>query len=68
MYKRLGLSLGGCQRKRKMNDKLAEAIVLLNIESRKLQELSAASNQEAQIKKKLIEIMLIACNGLEQLK
>jgi hypothetical protein len=51
-----------------MNEKLSEAIVLLNIESRKLQELSAASNQEAQIKKKLIEIMIIACDGLEQLK
>jgi hypothetical protein len=51
-----------------MNDTLAEAIVLLNIESRKLQELSAASGQEAQIKNKFIEIMLIACNGLEQLK
>jgi len=51
-----------------MNDKLSEAIVLLNIEARKLQELSASSNQEAQIKNKFIEIMLIACNGLEQLK
>jgi hypothetical protein len=52
----------------KMNVELSEAIVLLNIESRKLQELSAASDQEDQIKKKLIEIMLIACKGLEQLK
>jgi len=53
---------------KKMNVELAESIVLLNIESRKLQELSAASGQEAQIKKKLIEIMVIACKGLEQLK
>ena len=51
-----------------MNVELAETIVLLNIESRKLQELSAASGQEAQIKKKLIEIMVIARKGLEQLK
>ena len=68
MYKRLGKSLDGNQRRRKMNEHLAETIVLLNIESRKLQELSAASNQEVQIKKKLIEIMLIACKGLEHLK
>ena len=51
-----------------MNEHLSETIVLLNIESRKLQDISAASNQEVQIKKKLIEIMLIACKGLEQLK
>jgi len=68
MYKKLGRNLDGNERRKKMNDKLSEAIVLLNIEARKLQDLSASSNQEAQIKNKLIEIMLIACNGLEQLK
>jgi hypothetical protein len=32
MYKRLGLSLDGRQRKKKMNEHLAEAIANLNIE------------------------------------
>jgi len=51
-----------------MTEKLAETIVLLNIESRKLQEISAASGRETQIQRKLIEIMLIACKGLEELQ
>ena len=49
-----------------MNEKLAEAIVKLNIEARKLQEISAAHNKETEIKNKLIEIMLIVCKGLEK--
>ena len=63
MYKRLGKNLDG----RKVNERLAEAIVKLNLEARKLQELSAASNKDPEIQKKLIEIMLIACRGLEEL-
>jgi len=51
-----------------MNEDLAESIVQLKIESIKLQEISASSNMEAEIQKKLIEIMLIACKGLEQLQ
>jgi hypothetical protein len=51
-----------------MNERLAEAIVRLNIEARSLQELSASSNMEVEIQKKLIEIMLIACKGLEELQ
>ena len=49
-----------------MNERLSEAIVKLNIEARKLQEISAASEQDSEIHKKLIEIMLIACKGLEE--
>lgn len=51
-----------------MNERLSEAIVKLNIEARKLQELSAASGKDAEIQKKLVEIMLIACKGLEELQ
>ena len=68
MSKRLGRSLDGSQRKKKMNEHLAEAIVNLNIESRKLQELSAPSGMEEAIKKKLIDMILIAYRGLEQMK
>jgi hypothetical protein len=68
MYKRLGLGLDGRQRKRNMNEHLAEAIANLNIESRKLQELSASSGMEEEIKQKLIEMILIAYRGLEQMK
>jgi len=49
-----------------MNEKLAEVIVKLNIEARKLQEISAANEKDSEIHKKLIEIMLIACKGLEE--
>ena len=51
-----------------MNEHLAEAIVNLNIESRKLQELSAPTGMEEAIKQKLIEMILIAYRGLEQMK
>jgi hypothetical protein len=46
MYRRLGRNLVGLQRREKMNEKLAEAIVKLNIEARKLQEISASHNKE----------------------
>jgi hypothetical protein len=66
MYKKLGRNLVGSQRREKMNEKLAEVIVKLNIEARKLQEISAANEKDSEIHKKLIEIMLIACKGLEE--